>query len=202
MIRTFLAVTLPEPLKMSLARLQLDLKQRLSREFSHGVRVSWVQSTSLHLTIKFLGDINEELVLPMKESISGAVRDHQAFDVPLERLGVFPGRQQPRVLWVGPDEQWEQGEGGRRLAQLHQAIDECCSQLGLARDDRLLNAHLTLARIKEGERSVGQSLAKSGVMDRPLALGSLVVESVALMKSDLQPKGPVYTKLWELRLGG
>lgn len=201
MIRAFLAVELPEPLKTSLATLQLDLKQRLSRDFSREVRVSWVQSAAIHLTIKFFGDIEEQLVLPMKESIRDVVREHRAIDVPLDRLGVFPRLQQPRVLWVGPAEQWEQGEGASRLIRLHRAIDECCSHLGLAGDDRPLNAHLTLARIKEGERSVGQALAKSGVMDRPLRLGFLHAASVALMKSELRPTGPVYTRLWELRLG-
>ena len=136
MIRAFLAVELPEPLKTSLATLQLDLKQRLSRDFSREVRVSWVQSAAIHLTIKFFGDIEEQLVLPMKESIRDVVREHRAIDVPLDRLGVFPRLQQPRVLWVGPAEQWEQGEGASRLIRLHRAIDECCSHLGLAGDDR------------------------------------------------------------------
>ena len=57
---------------------------------------------------------------------------------------------------------------------------------------------LTLARIKEGERQLGQTLAKSGVMDRTLLLGSLSVGSVVLMKSELRPTGPVYTKMWEV----
>jgi 2'-5' RNA ligase len=62
-----------------------------------------------------------------------------------------------------------------------------------------LSPHLTLARVKEGERHVGQALAKSGVMDRPIASGVLAVESIVLMKSELRPTGSVYTKLWEAR---
>jgi 2'-5' RNA ligase len=63
-----------------------------------------------------------------------------------------------------------------------------------------LSPHLTLARIKEGERHIGQALAKSGVMDRPLSSKSLAIESVVLMKSELRPTGSVYTKLWEIAL--
>jgi 2'-5' RNA ligase len=67
---------------------------------------------------------------------------------------------------------------------------------------RPFSPHLTLARIKVGERQVGAALAKGGVLDRPLSLGSLAVESVMLMKSELKPTGSVYTKLWDVRLRG
>jgi len=202
MIRTFLAIELSELLRLAVSRLQLDLKQQLSRELSRNVRMSWVQSASIHLTIKFLGDIDEQLVAPMQEAIGEVVQGHHAFQIPLDRLGVFPRLQQPRVLWVGPTEQWERGEEAARLALLHRAVDDCCGTLNLALDERPLTPHLTLARIREGDRSVGQALAKSGVMDRPVALGSLAVESVVLMRSELRPAGPRYTKLWELKLPG
>jgi len=202
MIRTFLAIELSEPLRLAVSRLQLDLKQQLSRELSRSVRMSWVQSASIHLTMKFLGDIDEQLVAPMQEAIGEVVQGQRAFQIPLDRLGVFPRLQQPRVLWVGPTEQWEQGEEAARLASLHRAVDDSCGTLNLALDERPLTPHLTLARIREGERSVGQALAKSGVMDRPVALGSLAVESVVLMRSELRPAGPRYTKLWEVTLAG
>ena len=201
MIRTFLSIELPEALRAGLTRLQVDLKRRLSPDLPRKVRMSWVQPASVHLTVKFLGDIDEQLVVPMKESLGEAVRKHPTLEIPLARLGVFPRLQQPRILWAGPSEQWERGEEAGRLALLHRAIDERCGALNFARDERPCTPHLTLARIKEGERSVGQALAKSGVMDRSLDVGSLPVESIALMRSELRPTGPVYTKLWEVRLG-
>ncbi|HLZ35866.1 MAG TPA: RNA 2',3'-cyclic phosphodiesterase [Nitrospira sp.] len=202
MIRTFLAVELSDALRMNLSRLQLDLKQRLGRELPRDVRMSWVQSASMHLTIRFFGDIDEQLVMPMQEAIRPVVGAHRAIHIPLDRLGVFPRLQQPRVLWAGPPDQWERGEEAARLASLHGAVEEICRSLDFAPDDRPLSPHLTLARIKEGERQMGQILARSGVMDRPLALGSLAVEAIVLMKSDLKPTGPVYTKLWEVKTGG
>ena len=201
MIRTFLAVELADPLRMALSRLQLDLKQRLAREISKDARLSWVQPASIHLTVKFLGDVDEQSVAPMREAIGRAVASHRAINVPLERLGVFPRLQQPRVLWVGPSDTWEAGEAAQRLASLHRAVDDCCVALNLAPDTRPLSPHLTVARIKEGERSVGQALAGSGVMDRPLALDPLVIGSIVLMKSDLKPTGSVYTKIWEVKVG-
>ncbi|HEU5201366.1 MAG TPA: RNA 2',3'-cyclic phosphodiesterase, partial [Nitrospira sp.] len=116
MIRTFLAVELSEPLRTNLASIHVELKQRLGRELSKDVRISWVQPTSLHLTVKFLGDIDEQLVAPMQHAIENVLGGHQAVEIPLNRLGVFPRLQQPRILWVGPSEQWEKGQDAVRLA--------------------------------------------------------------------------------------
>jgi RNA 2',3'-cyclic 3'-phosphodiesterase len=201
MIRTFLAVELSEPLRANLSRLQLDLRQQLAREIPRGVRMSWVQPASMHLTVKFFGDIDDRLVSPMREAIGPVVGANQVIHIPLDRLGVFPRLQQPRVLWVGPSDQWERGEDAKRLASLHGAIEDICRSLDFAPDDRPLSPHLTLARVKEGERQMGQILAKSGVMDRPPALESLTIDSIVLIKSDLKPTGSVYTKLWEAKLG-
>lgn len=201
MIRAFLAVELRDDLRNRIALVQQDLRQRLGRESSPEIRVTWVQPSSIHLTMKFLGDIDEHLIDPMCEAVGRAMTGHEALQMPIERLGTFPRPQQPRVLWVGPSEQWEQGDDAKRLAALHRAVEDCCQSLDVPSEGRPLSPHLTVARIKVGERHVGQALAKSGVMDRPISLGSLVVESVVLMKSELRPTGSVYTKLWEVRTG-
>src|SRR5262245_27285155 len=201
MIRAFLAVELQEPLRQQLARLLGDLKQRLAKDLSRQVRVSWVQHASIHLTLKFFGDIDEGVIEPMRKTLAQKLLIHQPVAIPLEMLGVFPRAQQPRVLWVGPSEQWERGQDHQRLMMLHHEIETCMQSLDFAPETRPLSPHLTLARIKEGERQMGQSLAQSGVMDRPCTLGSLSVESIVLMKSDLKPTGSVYTKLWELQIG-
>lgn len=197
MIRAFFAVQPTGPLPTHLSRIQSELKQRLSPELSKDVRLTWVQPSSIHLTIKFLGDIDEQLAAALKAPIAHILSAHQAIEIPLDRLGVFPRLQQARVIWVGPSKPWESGPEAQRLASLHQAIDACCSAHDLAPDSKPLTAHLTLARIKDGGRAAGQALARSGVMDRPLSLGSLRVGAVVLMQSELSPSGSRYTKLWE-----
>jgi len=197
MIRAFLAVELSERLRTGVAQVQRDLKQRLDREASPRVRISWVRPASIHLTLKFLGDIDESLVEPLRQAIEPVVKAHQPVRIPIERLGAFPHSLQPRVLWVGAPEQWERGEEAQRLAALHHAVETCCVTVGFAPDARPLSPHLTLARIKEGEGHVGKALAGTGIMDRPLSLGSLEVGPVVLMKSELRPTGSVYTKLWQ-----
>jgi 2'-5' RNA ligase len=202
MIRAFLAVELGEDLRTHIAQVQRELKQRFGRQTSKDVRISWVQPANLHLTMKFLGDIAEDTIVPMQASIAQAVRGHPSFPIPLERLGAFPSPQQPRVIWVGTSKEWAHGKDGQQLSSLHRMVEHCCQQLGFASDDRSLSAHLTVARVKGCERQVGRALAESGVFDQPLAVGSLLPTAIALMKSELSPGGSVYTKLWEAELRG
>ena len=201
MIRAFLAVQLSEPLRTTLAAVQSGVKRRIIHDMPRDVSLSWVRPASMHLTVKFLGDIAEELVMPLREAIVETLTHHRRLQIPLDRLGVFPRPQQPRVMWIGPSEQWEASDAAARLASLHGAVEACCVALNLAPDPRALSAHLTLARIKAGHRGVGLALAKSGAMDRlALAVDPLAVDAITLMRSELKPSGSVYTVLWESRL--
>lgn len=200
MIRAFLAVELSQELRDKVGALQQELKRRVESEIKPDVRISWVQPAKIHLTIKFLGDMDEQVIDPLLGAIEQAIVSQPSVIVPLERLGAFPRPQNPRVLWVGPSENWERGTEGKRVTDLHGAIEQACEGLSFLRETKPFSPHLTLARIKAGEHQVGVALAISGVLDRPLSLGSLAVESVVLMRSELNPTGSVYTKLWETRL--
>lgn len=197
MIRAFLAVELEEPLKAQLAQVQQALKRELGHDLSKEVRFSWVQPASVHLTVKFLGDTDESVIDGLKQAVAPLAAQHLPVHIPLERLGVFPRLQQPRVLWIGPGQTWETGEEAERLQALHRAVEACCESFGFAPEARPLSPHLTLARIKEGERQAGQALARSGVLDHQQPVGTLTMASIVMMQSDLRPSGPVYTKLWD-----
>jgi len=201
-IRAFLAVELSHELRAQLATVQQELTRSIEPEMKRDRRISWAQPASIHLTIKFLGDMDEQVIDPLRAALEQAIGSRLAVKVPLERLGAFPRPQSPRVLWVGPSENWERGAEAKRVAEIHGAIEQACEGLRFLRETRPFSPHLTLARIKVGERQVGVALAKGGVLDRPLSLGSLAVESVVLMKSELKPTGSVYTKLWDVRLNG
>ena len=200
MIRAFLAVELSQELGSELAVVQQELKQRVESEKKWDIRISWVQPAKMHLTIKFLGDMDEQVIDPLLGAIEQAVGSQPSVSVPLERLGAFPRPHCPRVLWIGPPENWEQGEEGKRVIEIHGEIEQACANLGFLREAKPFSPHLTLARVKMGARHVGAALATSGVLDQTLSVGSLVVESVVLVKSELKPTGSVYTRLWEARL--
>jgi 2'-5' RNA ligase len=201
-IRAFLAVEPSQELRAELALVQQELKHRIEPELKRDTRISWVQPAKIHLTIKFLGDVDEQVIDPLQRALEQAIGNRTVVNVPLERLGAFPRPHSPRVLWIGPSENWERGAEAKRVTEIHGAIEQACEGLSFLRETKPFSPHLTLARIKAGERHVGAALAKGGVLDRPLSLGSLAVESVVLMKSELKPTGSVYTKLWEVRMGG
>jgi 2'-5' RNA ligase len=198
-IRAFLAVELSQELRAELAPVQQELKRSIEPEMKRNTRISWARPASIHLTMKFLGDMDEQVADPLLAAVEQAIGSLMAVNVPLERLGAFPLPQSPRVLWVGPSESWERGAEASRVAEIHGAIDQACEGLGFLRETRQFSPHLTLARIRVGERHIGVALAKGGVLDRTLSLGALAIGSVVLMKSELKPTGSVYTKLWEVR---
>jgi 2'-5' RNA ligase len=199
-MRLFLAVELPDDVRAAVGAFQQDLKRRLEGSWDRHVRVGWVQPQLMHLTLKFLGETDEQIIEPLRTSIQESIIGYRPSEIPLTRAGAFPRPQQPRVLWIGPDASWERGAEAAHLASLHEAIEDCCELVGIAREGRALSPHLTLARVKEGDRQVGQALARSGVLDQPVSLGLLPVGVVTLMKSDLRPTGPLYSKLWQVRL--
>jgi len=201
-IRAFLAVELSHGLRAELASIQQELKHRIEPGLKRGTRISWAQPASIHLTLKFLGDMDEQVIDPLRAAVDQAIGSQGAVMVPLERLGAFPRPDSPRVLWVGPSEQWEKGVEAARMAEIHGAIEQACEGLSFLRETRPFSPHLTLVRIKMGERQVGIALAKSGLLDLPLSLGQLEVDRVVLMQSELKPTGSVYTKLWDLLLRG
>ena len=201
MIRAFLAVEPSQKLRAELAQVQQELKQNIEPEMKGDSRISWVRPDKVHLTVKFLGDMDELAIEPLRIALEQAIGSQPKVNLPLERFGGFPRPQSPRVLWVGPSEHWEKGAEAKRLAEIHGAIERACEELNFLREAKLFSPHLTLARVKAGERQVGVALAKRGVLDRPISLGSLAMESVVLMKSELRPTGSVYTKLWEVKIG-
>jgi RNA 2',3'-cyclic 3'-phosphodiesterase len=199
-IRAFLAVELSRELRTTLATVQQELKQRIELERNRDIRISWVQPANIHLTIKFLGDMDEQVIDPLRGAVEAGIGSQPCVNVPFERLGAFPRPLSPRVLWVGPPENWEQAVEGKHVVEIHRVIEQVGESLGFLREAKPFSPHLTLARIKIGERRIGVALAKSGILDRPLSLGSLAVRSVVLIKSELKPTGSVYTKLWEAML--
>ena len=200
MIRAFLAAELSDALRLQIRLVQDDLKDRLSRVAGGDTRMAWVRTASMHLTLKFLGDIDEPRADALRGTLAAAIRGQGPVTIPLSRLGAFPRPQEPRALWIGAPEEWERGEDARRLTALIAAIEDCCETAGVPRERRPFTPHLTLARIKTGERRLGRALATTGAMEKPLTLDPLTVNALALMKSQLNSDGAVHTRLWDVRL--
>lgn len=195
-MRAFLAVELSEELRQQISRVQQQMRNELDSD--RDVRVTWVRPATIHMTVKFLGDIDEQHAQPLREAIREVIGASLDFSIPMDRAGVFPRPVEPRVIWIGPSRDWDAGETGKRLTAIVRSIDAACARFGAAREDKPWRPHLTIGRVRSGEREVGRVLAKSGLLAQPLSIDPLPVTSVALMKSDLRPDGPLHTELWRL----
>ena len=162
--------------------------------------MTWVHADVVHLTLKFFGDIDEATAGPLEEATSRALRGRGPVELPLDRIGAFPRADAPRTLWIGPAESWAATAGAARLMALHTAIEDACAAAGFARDPSPWRPHLTMARVRSGEREVGRALRSTGALERALAIRPMPIDQVVLIKSELLPAGPTHTALWAHQL--
>lgn len=200
MIRAFIAVELDPALRTGIAGTQDRLRRALGKTIPDA-RVQWVRPESIHLTLKFLGAVEERRVSEIADAVGHALSGHPSMTLEVGGLGVFPDLQRPRVLWMGLSGPEPASGHPQGVAVLAAAVDRALVTIGFLPEDRPFSPHLTLARIKDRGREMGKALQELGWLDAPQPAGSLHVRSVSLMKSDLHPSGAVHTRLheWPLR---
>jgi 2'-5' RNA ligase len=184
LVRSFVAIELPLELRAELSALEERLKAG-----RHSF-VKWVDPESIHLTLKFLGNVPADDIPQVVEAITRAAKSTPPFSLQMGNTGAFPNWQRPQVLWVGIA-----GDTGR-LAALHRELEGALSPLGYPPESRPFSAHLTLGRLRdratpEDKRRLGQ-WAQSVRFESRL---TFEVDGVRLMKSQLTPAGPVYSQL-------
>ena len=184
-IRTFVAVLLTEDLRQKIAQVQGEAK-KLAPD------VKWVAPENLHVTLKFLGDVCESKIGDVCDAVGEAARAVPAFDLSVSGLGAFPSPARARVVWVGID------RGREELAGLAAGVNDRLAKLGFEREDRAFKSHITIGRVKTS-RLLDELARGIGEIDAS-DMGSQRVASVAVMQSDLQREGPVYSVLKKLEL--
>jgi 2'-5' RNA ligase len=193
-IRTFVAVDLPEALRLRLG----ELIDRLSSGAGRGV-VRWVRPEGIHLTLKFLGEVEYVKIEGISRTIRTVAQGHSAFRVQVAGVGCFPNPQKPRVVWVGV-----KGQVGA-LVGLQSDLERALGGMGFEREDRPFSPHLTLGRVRREASPVDAARVGALIAGQPEEmLGEVEVEKVTLFQSDLLPTGPIYTALAvaELRAAG
>ncbi len=177
-MRSFIAIELPDAIRAALADLQQELKEC-------GADVRWVDPANIHLTLKFFGSIKEETAEEIIRLMQRTCHNHEPFNLEIKGLGMFPGSRSPRVLWVGID-------SNGALADLHKELENKMSSLGFESDKRKFTPHLTLGRFRslKGKECL---LEKIRLREKD-SLGPMHVESLSLLKSELNTAGARYTK--------
>ncbi len=189
-IRSFIAIELPESQRQVLEQLQESLKQERAGRY-----VRWVAPAGIHLTVKFLGGVEARKIPAVERAIAAGCVGISRFRLTLTGLGAFPNVRRPNVVWVGIGGDVELAE---RLAG---RIEDKCEALGFARETRPFAAHLTLGRVKRDVRPAEQQFVGEMITHAVAGeLGGFTVERVSLMKSDLTPRGSIYTRLFAAEL--
>ena len=180
-LRLFVACELPGEAREALAAVQRLLRER----GAEGLR--WVRPESIHLTLKFLGEVPARRVEAMERALARAVREPFRLSVRLGRLGSFGGSSGLRVVWVGLEGDVE------ALAGLAAQVERALEPMGFPGERRPFAAHLTLARVRDGvsphDRRQLFDLIRS--LEVPPLPGA-TLETVSLMRSTLEPGGAVY----------
>ena len=185
-MRAFIAVDLDPELKSAVE----DLIRRLRATRAD---IRWTQTGGFHLTLMFLGEIDETQSGRVMTVIGEVARRHRPFALRLRGTGAFPGERNPRVLWVGIS-----AEAG--LAELQDDLEGSLEGEGFAREARPFKPHLTLGRVRGRGRPLERAMAELGAHGRE-DFGGMIVRKVALFESRLRPQGAEYAIIREAELG-
>ena len=156
-----------------------------------GAEVKLVEPENIHITLKFLGETEEKLLESLEEIIKESIKEIPPFEIQLIGAGVFPNQNYMKVLWIGIKK-------GEKIGEIVKKIDEKTSKLGFEKEKRHFSPHLTIARIKSAKNK--EKLIQIIENYQEIEFANVSVKSIKLKKSDLTPKGPIYTTLKEVKL--
>jgi RNA 2',3'-cyclic 3'-phosphodiesterase len=178
-IRAFIAINIDSRVIRKISEAIVQLRRAIPE-------VRWVAPDNIHLTIKFLGDIEPSRVVPIANALEQALKLFPRFTINAKGLGVFPGIRRPRVLWVGL-------EGGP-LVKLATQVEAALEPLGFAREERGFQPHLTIGRWRRFD-GPAKNLLEELERWKSHDYGSSKVEAVTLFQSVLKPDGALHQPL-------
>ena len=189
--RTFIAIELDDAVRAAFERVQYRLRAEPISGF-----VRWVGPEAIHLTLKFLGDIDSARVPEVLSALQLACAGIAPFELAVRGAGCFPNYERPNVVWAGIV--GDVKEAGR----LAQRIEAECKKLGFPPEERPFSPHFTLGRVS---RDAGlKQRTQLGEIVRRFDLGpagAISADAIHLMRSELRPTGSVYTSLGSVKLG-
>ncbi|MDD5255836.1 MAG: RNA 2',3'-cyclic phosphodiesterase [Candidatus Omnitrophica bacterium] len=184
-MRTFIAIALPERITKLLGGIQEELKKSQAD-------VKWVETPNIHLTLKFLGELNPEQIGQVSAALAQAGNKIRPFEASLGELGAFPSLRYPRVIWLGVE------KGNQNIKELAALVEDSLFKIAIPREDKPFSSHITLGRTRSSLNNLRLSAALSNAggiykAENP----EFHVGRITLFKSTLTPKGPLYESLAE-----
>ena len=185
-IRTFIAIELSNEIRGSAARTIKNL-QGMSKDYN------WNEKENLHITLNFLGDVNETEVPTVCRLVEQTVTDFGTFELSIQGLGCFPNNDKPRVVWLGVD------EGKEAMLELNDRLATALETMRFPRENKDYRPHLTLGRLRRGKRW-SDEITEYANRQSNLYAGRTIVDHVVVYSSFLDRTGPTYTPMANIAL--
>lgn len=184
-MRSFVSIEIPENIIKNVDGIIEKMKKCLTP-------IKWVENKNLHLTVKFLGTVNDDKLETIETSLKESVKDFVAFEVGLKGIGVFPNPKDAQVIWVGIN------KGSDTFKKISEKVD---SALKLFREEEHeFTPHLTIGRVKN---KIDVGFLEGFIKEhKDTDLGTFKVKSISIFKSTLTQGGPVHEELKKVRLLG
>lgn len=183
--RVFIASSLNEEAKNLIKDIQSNIKKL-------NCQIKWVKPENVHLTLKFLGNIESDRIDELKKLVQSTSKMTQSIKSDLFNLGAFPNSQKPKILWVGLS------DNESKIAQLAETIETSLSTIGFSKEKRSFKPHVTIGRvrsfknIKPLSETISQFSVKNAVAQN--------IDNITIYKSTLTPTGPIYEVLKKFEL--
>jgi len=187
-LRTFIAIELGKEIRERIA----ILVRRLEKA---SVQVRWVRPENLHLTLSFLGDVNERQLADVCQAASDATSRMAPFEIDSFGAGAFPSIEKPRTIWGGFD------AGGEQVTELHHDIEHELGERRIRTEGRRFHPHITIGRIRDagdGVTKLSELIAKND----EFPIGTFTVSEVIIFSSQLRREGPEYQVIGRAKLHG
>jgi len=186
-VRTFVAVEISPEVRSHAARLIASLN-------GTAAKVKWVDPHNLHMTLKFLGEIDLREAPQVCAAVAEAMADLPPFSIRVAGAGAFPDVVHPRTVWLGVT------EGSEEMVELHERLEANLTKLGFRQEQRRFRPHLTIGRVRglQGAAELGQLVADRADFDA----GVSDIDEVVVFSSELNRDGPTYETLSTATLAG
>ena len=182
-MRLFVAISLDDTVRTAVETLVQDLKRSAEE-------LRWVRPEAMHLTLKFIGETEEDKLAPIKQALASVKTSTPAMPAIVEyrEVGFLPNQRRPRILFVAITE-------NPVLSELAQKVEDALTPLGIEKEDRAFRPHLTLARFRKGNESAVTKLKEVIASLPSREFGQVRAEEFHLYQSELSPGGAKYTTL-------
>mgnify|MGYP002036722336 FL=1 len=179
-IRVFVAIELPASVRGWAIQLQQSLSGR-------DIDVRWVKLPHVHLTLKFLGEVQDRLIPEICDCVKGVSQSCDPFSMKLSDLGAFPNIDNPRTLWIGV------AQGSDQLLTLHSKLENELEKFGFVPESRRFTPHVTLGRIRNVASKL--EIARKLCMSKTCESEAVSVKELAVMSSEISAEGPQYRRM-------